>query len=899
MSATRVLVALLRLYPAPTRDAFGPGMVDGWRADLEEARRCGRAEVLAFWVSTCADAVRFGLAERLASRSLRPAFAVDWRDAWRSLRGAPGVLLFAILSLALGIGGVTALFSILNGLAFKPLPVRDPGRLVLLGALPAKDADLALAQTAATNVSWTNPIWEALRAHQHEFADGAFAWATDRINLSSTSTSDMVQGLWVSGGFFDALGVAPALGRGIEARDDARGGGPDGAVAVLSHAFWQRRFGGAPDAIGRTLTIERVPFTIVGVMPTGFSGPDVGQAFDVAIPLGTEPLVRPRASVLDARSVWWMNIMARLAPGDTAERATARLRALQPQIREVTLPTGRRAADLAAYLAEPFALVPAPGGRSPLRRAYAEPLTALLSVAGIVLLIASANLANLLLARAMARRRELTLRLAVGASRVRLAESLILAAAGAVPGAALAAWGSRALVTQLTTFATTVQLDLGLDWRVLMFTTAVTLAAAIVFGVAPAVSINRLSPNDALKERCGALDGRGVLRHASVVLQVALSLTLVVAAGLFTRTFVALTTRNAGFARGGVLLVSADVGRNPVAEADRVALFERFHDAVRAVPGVASASLSYTTPMARPGWNTFIAVPAGSSLTRRERSTWINAITPGWFDTFGLRLLAGRDFDARDRTGAPLVAVVNRTFAARFLPGVHPVGAAFVSVGPSSNTSFTVVGVVEDALYRSLRAPMEPTMYLPVGQWDGPSTIATIGIRAASGPAAGLAHSVAAALEKEDPTATLSFRTIEEQIDASLTQERLIAVLAGFFGVLGLLLAAIGLYGVTAYAVTSRRAEIGVRMALGASAPAVVRLVLRRVAWLVGAGIVAGAALSAWAATFTRTLLYGLEPRDPLTFTAAALVLAVVAAVAAWLPARRASRVDPMAALRT
>lgn len=906
MTADRLFATLLHLYPARTRVAFGRGMVAAWRADLAAAHRRGGSAVVAFWAMTIVDAVRFALAERVGTTSWRGAFTIDWRDGWRSLRAAPAVVGFALLSLALGIGGVTALFSILNGLALKPLPVREPGRLVLLGALPQKDSDLALAQTAATNVSWTNPIWEAFRDRQRDVVEGAFAWAGDRFNLSSTSASDVVQGMWVSGGLFDVLGVSPVIGRTIGVKDDARGGGPDGAVTVISYAFWQRRFGGAPEAIGRTILIERVPFRIVGVTPAGFSGPDVGQAFDVAIPLGTEPLVRPRDHALDGRSVWWMNIMGRLPPGDTAEHATARLQALQPQIRDATLPPGRTAADQARYLAEPFVLVPAPGGRSPLRRLYGEPLTALLWVAALVLLIASANIANLLMAHAASRRRELTLRLALGASRLRIArqllgESLILAGAGAVLGATFAVWGSRMLVGQLTTSANRVQIDLGLDWRVLAFTTAVTAVAAVLFGVAPALGISQLSPNDALQERSGAIEGRRSLRHASVVLQVALSLTLVVAAGLFTRTFVALASRDAGFSRGGVLLVGVDLGRNPVSGRDRIPLFERFLERTRAVPGVAHAAVSYTTPMARAGWNTFIAVPPGSPLTRRERSSWINAITPGWFDTFGLRLSAGRDFDARDRGGAPIVAIVNRAFAARFLPGANPLGATFTTIGPgaaSANPSYTVIGVVEDAVYRSLRAPMEPTMYLPVGQWEGPAAVVTIGVRSAGGNAASLAHAVAAAIESEDRTAVLSFRTIEEQVSASLVQERLIATLAGFFGALGLLLAAVGLYGVTSFAVTSRCAEIGIRMALGASATGVVAVVLRRVAWLVGLGIVVGACLSAWAATFVRTLLYGLDARDPLTFAGAAVLLIGVAALAAWLPARRASRIDPMRVLR-
>ena len=552
-------------------------------------------------------------------------------------------------------------------------------------------------------------------------------------------------------------------------------------------------------------------------------------------------------------------------------------------------------------------LVPAPGGRSPLRGVYGEPLTALLWIAGLVLLIASANIANLLIARAAARQRELTLRLALGASRARIArqlfgESLMLAGAGALLGALFAKWASRALVAQLTTFATAVQLDLDLDWRVLGFTIAVTAGAAIVFGVAPALSMMRLSANGALRVRQDAATGRGTLRHASVVVQIALSLTLVVAAGLFTRTFVKLATRDVGFSRTGVLLVGADLGRNAATDGARVALLERLHAAAAAVPGVSTAALSYTSPIGRAGWNTFIDVPPDWPLTRRQRTSWINTVTPGWFATYGLRLGAGRDFDARDRPGAPLVAIVNRAFAARFLPGVNPLGATFTAV-PSAGIvtvpRYSVIGVVEDAVYRSLRAPAEPTMYLPVAQWDEPTTVVTIGVRAAAGSPAALAPAIAAALEREDPTAVLSFRTIEDQIRASLVQERLIALLGGFFGLLGLTLAAVGLYGVTSHAVTARRPEIGIRMALGATATGVVRLVLRRIALLVAVGVSAGAALSLWASAYVTTLLYGLEPRDPYTLAAAGCLLIVVAGVAAWIPARRASRLDPAAVLRT
>jgi predicted permease len=716
----------------------------------------------------------------------------------------------------------------------------------------------------------------------------------------------MVDGLYASGGMFDMLGVPAVLGRTFAARDDLRGGGPDGPVAVISYAMWQRRYGGSPDAIGKTIAIERVPFTIIGVTPKGFFGPDVGRSFDVAVPLGTEPLVRPEDSALDERLHWWMNIMVRLKPGQTADQATALLRAIQPQIRQATLPQGRQEDIREGYLANPFRLAPAPGGRSPWRSRYEQPLTAILVVVGLVLLIACANVANLLIARASARRYDLTLRLALGASRWRIArqllvESLSLAAAGAALGMWLARWGSRALVAQLSTSAATINLDMALDWRVLGFTTAVSAAAALLFGVAPALSVSRLTPNDVLKERGrdGAFDRRAGLRHASLVLQVALSLALVVAAGLFTRTFVALQTREFGFNRHGVLLVTANVERNAARGDAQLALLTRLEEAVRGVPGVAGAALSFTTPVARAGRNTRVTVPPDSPLSRREQMAWVNLVAPGWFGTMGLQLTGGRDFNAHDKAGAPLVVVVNRAFVRRFLPGVSPIGAEVSTDEPDPGQAprYQVVGIVEDAIYRSLRAPMEPTMYLPYAQ-EGASAVATIAVRASSGSPESIVRSVAAAIEREDPTAVLSFRSLDEQIAASLTQERLVATLAGFFGVLGLLLAAVGLYGVTAYAVTSRRAEIGIRMALGASASGVVAMVLRRVAWLVLAGIVLGTGLSMWAGKFVTTLLYGLKPTDPVTFVAAAALLMVVAAVAAWLPARRASRIDPMRVLR-
>jgi len=587
------------------------------------------------------------------------------------------------------------------------------------------------------------------------------------------------------------------------------------------------------------------------------------------------------------------------------DEATERLRALQPQIRAATQPDSGGVREVARYLADPLTFVSAPGGRSVLRSRYERPLMTILAVVGVVLLIACANVGNLLIARAWARRHELTLRLALGASRWRigrqlLAESAVLGAAGAVLGVWLAGWGSQVLVAQLSSPAYSVNLDLTTDMRVLAFTIAISLAAVLLFGTAPAIAVSRLAPAEILRTggRPGGPDRRNVVRHASVVLQVALSLALVVAASLFTRTLIDLGSRDAGFDRRGVLLVSADLKRSAAVRQPQHDVFDRLTRAAAGVPGVTSASASFTTPVASNGWNTSIQVPEGSPLTRRERMSWVNAVTPGWFATLGLKLVAGRDFTTADRPGAPPVAIVNRSFERRFLSGQPAIGQFVRRAPPEPPGEVQVVGIVEDAVYRSLRAPMEPTMYLPLSQSDDAGSTIVVSVRSTSMPPRSLVKPLATVLEREDPAAVLTFVTLEEQVQGSLTQERLVATVASFFGGLGLLLAAIGLYGVTSQAVATRRAEIGIRMALGASVQGVIRLVLKRVAQLVALGILFGAALSVWAAKYVGTLLYDLEPRDPSTFLGAAVLLTTVAAIAAWIPARRASRIDPIQVLR-
>jgi predicted permease len=812
----------------------------------------------------------------------------DLRDAVRSLVSTPVVSAVAVLSLALGIGANTAIFSILDSLILRTLPVHEPGTLVIID-----------------RGSWTNPIWEAVRERQDAFA-GAMAWSTTRFNLAEGGQTEMVDGIWASGDFFRVLGASAMLGRTFNREDDRRGGGPDGPVAVISYNFWQRRFGGAADTVGRPLTVERVTYTVIGVMPPEFFGTEVGRKFDVAIPLGTEPLVRGKESALDRRSNWWLSIMLRLKPGQTLESATAALRGMQPQIREATMPQDWPEQYKKTYLNEGFILVPAATGSSGLRRRYQQPLTAIMVVVVLVLLIACANIANLLLARANARRHELSVRVALGASKFRIArqlltESLVLSGAGAAIGLLFARWGGDLLVRQLSSSTNTVFLDMRLDWRILGFTAVVAIATAILFGVVPALRASKVQPNEALKEQGrGVVGERFALGNLLVVVQVALSVVLLVAAGLFVRTFSSLAHVKLGFEHQSILIANVNAQRLQLEPDQRPDLFERMRQTALSVPGVATVAVSAVSPVSGSTWNNVIEIPGAPPAPDRERMTNINVLSPTWFQTLGTRLLAGRDFTERDVAAAPRVAIVNEAFARKYFGGQNPIGRRVVMrSGPSQEPiEREIVGYAEDAVYRSLREPVPPTMYLPLPQQtDGPSSMA-VSVRAAGGSPALLTKSIAAALTGVNKDVAITFRLLTEQVNASLIQERIVAMLSGFFGGLALLLAALGLYGVTSYAVSRRRTEIGIRMALGAAPGGVVRMVLRRVALLVGVGVIVGASASLWASKFVATLLFGLQPRDPITLMAAALVLSLIGALAGWIPARRAARIDPARVLR-
>jgi putative ABC transport system permease protein len=705
-----------------------------------------------------------------------------------------------------------------------------------------------------------------------------------------------VAGIFASGGYFETLGVAAIRGRTFTPADDRPGGGPDGPVAIISYGLWQRRFGGADSVIGAPLVIDGVRVTIVGVTAQEFRGLDVGSTLDIALPLETEPLIRRSRSALRTSRLL---VMLRLKPGQSVEAGTTTLRGLQSQLGSTPAPN-----------TEPFTLAPAATGaslpvRGPygLRQSYARPLLTILMVALLVLLIACVNIANLLLARATARRYELGVRLALGASRGRLArqlliESLIFAVLGAIGGLVIAQWSSQALVAQLSTPVHQIALDLSFDWRVWAFTAAVALVTASIFGTVSAFRSTRIAPLDVLKMRAQAdsssgagMRGLATMSSSLIILQVALSLALVIAAALLVGSFARLSSVPLGFDPDRVLVVNVDTERVRTDASGRMRLFDRILDAVRVVPGVAHAGGSIWTP-----------VDGGMRMGDSQSRIAFNFVTPGWFAAYGTSLRAGRDFTVRDTTGSSPVVIVNDAFVRAFMPGASPLGETIPHPRSRNGEVLrTVVGVVDDAVFDSQREGIQPIVYLPVAQsGGGPAerTAISLGVRPAVGAPMQLARSVGDAVRAVDPDLSFSFGLLEDHVQASVRQERVVAMLSGLFGALALVIAALGLYGVTSYTVNRRVTEIGIRRALGAQRAHVLGLVLGQSLTLTGVGIGIGLAVAAAMTRSLRGLLFGLTPLDPAIFIGVAALFAIVATLAALFPAHRATRVDPLVALR-
>ena len=822
----------------------------------------------------------------------------DLRYGIRALRLNPGFAAVALLSLALGIGANTAIFQLLDSVRLRMLPVSHPQELaeVRVNSTHGRTGNFFNWHSMLTYAQW-----EQIRDHHAAFS-GVFAWAPDQFNLAPRGEVHLVPGIWVSGDFFNVLGVQPLLGRTFNTADDQRGCGA-GPGAVVSYSFWQRELGGDASAIGRKLTIDYHPVEVLGVTPASFFGLDVGHSFDLALPICSQPVLGGEDNYLDTRYDWWLTVMGRLQPGWTLEKATAYLGSISPGIFQATLPPGYASDDVKRYLAFKLAAYRAGSGVSQLRQSDSSPLGILLAITGLVLLIACANLANLMLARASAREREIAVRLALGASRGRLirqllAESLLVALAGAAAGLFLARTLAVFMISFLSTQGNQLFLNLSLDWRVFAFTCGVAVIATVLFGLMPALRATRLAPGAAMK---GA--GRGLtanrerfgLRRVLVISQVALSLVLLVGALLFSRSLRNLLTVNLGFERTGILITDIDLTELNLPTERRAAFRNDLLERLRSIPGVDSAAEAAIVPTEGSSVNHTVWMDTSSAS--QAKISWFNWVTPDFFKTMGTSLVGGRDFNDGDTASSPKVAIVNEAFAREIAGGANPIGRRFWQKGEMRDPQieYQIVGLVANTKYQDIREQFSPIIYVPMAQVNDPDQ--PILIRSHI-PFADLTSRVKRTIAQMSPDVSLQFRSLQTMIGDDLLSERLMATLSDFFGVLAALLAIIGLYGVMSYMVVRRTNEIGIRMTLGAGRGEIVAMIVREAGWLLAAGLVAGIALSLAAGRAAGSMLFGLKPYDPLTLALAAVLLALVALAASYLPALRASRLNPTEALR-
>ncbi len=834
----------------------------------------------------------------------------DLRYGARQLRKNPGFTAVAVLTLALGIGANTALFSLLDAVVLKTLPVKAPEELVLFNWLSGPnrmarnvfgDVGKDPATGLMTSTSFSYHTFEQWR-DQHQALAEVFAFTPRGLSVRADGEAEFVSAQLVSGGYYAGLGVQPILGRTITVEDDQAASSP---VAVITHRYWQRRFDLDPAVVGKTIQVDSVPCTIIGVTPPGFHGAlHIGESPDVSIPLAMEPQLRPENSQLNRPWVWWLRVMGRLKPGVSAEQARAGL--------EVTFQHSAEEGWMAAPAqnqpnGEPrdvprLKATDGSQGLTRMREKHAQSLRILMGGVGLVLLIACANVANLLLARAETRRKEMATRLAVGAGRSRLirqllTESLLLAGMGGVLGAFLAYWGKDLLLALQPWGGSQLALDLKLDFRVLGFTTAVSLLTGLLFGLAPAFRATRIDLAPILKEsaRNSSSGARSPLSKALVTAQVALSLVLLIGAGLFARTLHNLQTLEVGFNRENLLTFGLDPARNRYPSAQIAPLFQRLLERLEAIPGVRSATLSQNPILA--GSRNDAPVFVQGQPPDQDRRAAVNDVAANFLDTLEIPILRGRGLTGQDDERAPKVAVINEALARKYFANEDPIGRRFGVDDPETSGQMEIVGIARDAKYFELRGEMPPTVYRPYFQDTAGSAYFTV--RTTGDPVVMIAMIRQAVREVDGSLPLGDLRTLRQQVEGSWQQERFFAGLSGFFGLLALLLAAIGLYGVMAYGVACRTKEIGVRLALGAQRWDVIRLVIRESLVLVTLGIGIGLATALALTRLIANWLFGLTPNDPVTMAVATVLLVAVAAVAGYLPARRAARIDPLVALRS
>ena len=816
----------------------------------------------------------------------------DLRYAQRMLRKNKGFTITAVLSLTLGIGANTAIFSLIDALLLRMLPVPNPQQLV----------EVMVNQAGHSVDSFSYPAVRAL-AEQTTVFSGLAGFSGAAFNVGLPGSAEKTPGAWVTGGFYQTLEVQPAFGRMLTPDDDRPGGGTAGPVAVISHSYWEHKFGRDPNILGRSILVEGHPVAIVGVSPPGFDGANVGQLADITLPFAALPQVLPEYADKLGSNYEWIRVLARLRSGVSSIQAKAQLAVLWPQIAKTLVTARTPPPRRKAILESTLDLIPGGTGWSGLRKQFTRPLLVLMAVVALVLLIACANVANLLLTRAVARHKEIAVRLAIGAGRGRLirqmlTESVLLAGLGAVVGVFFAFVSNRALIALLSAGQqNAILLELHPDARVLAFTSAAALLTGLMFGLAPAFRATASGPIAALKEDTRSHGRpRGRLSSGLVISQIALSMMLLIGAGLFVRTLRNLETLDPGFRHEGVLLVNIDPRRAGYKDMRLRALYQDLLERLNSLHGVESASLSGDIPLSGGIWSDPVLVEGQPPKGVAKPSAHFSDISPRYFETLGTPFVAGRDFDRRDVANATPVAIVNEKFVQDYLQD-GPAVSRHVSAEYSADwQNMEIVGIVRDAVSFSLREPPPPEVFVPYFQ-NLKDAAATIEVRA-EGSLVQVSQSVRRTIRSRVPDAPFTMLTFTEQVERALVQERLVATLATFFGLLALGLAAVGLYGLMAYSVTRRTGEIGIRMALGAERHQVLWLVLRDALALVALGILLGLPAALATSTLVSKMLFGLTPTDPVTAAAAITLLMLVAIAAVILPARKASKVDPMVALR-
>ncbi|PYR88009.1 MAG: permease [Acidobacteria bacterium] len=811
----------------------------------------------------------------------------DIRYGARTLLKSPGFTIVAVLSLALGIGANTAIFSLVNAVLLRPLPVADASSLMAVSTTDQRNPG---------NLPVSHLNFKDLRAQNSAFS-GMAAFTFAQVNYSTGKESEQIPVQVVTANYFSLLGTQPAQGRGFLPEEEETAT----PVAVVSAGFWERSLGSDPNIVGKTLTLNRTPFTVVGIAPRNFSGTLLGGGPSLWVPISMHPVVQPGFDWYDTRRGLFLFAIGRLKPGVTAEQARSNLRTTFGNL-EQAFPVDNKGRSATAVPLLDARLNP--NGQGP--NVVVTLSSILMIVVAIVLLIACANIANLLLARASKRRREVAIRIALGANRTRLirqllTESVLLSLAGGGAGLLLAYWCLSALVAAKLPLPFPIDDSLSLDPRVLAFTAVLAIATGLLFGLAPAIQASKADVVPVLKNElvASAGGGRGImayfaLRQILVVAQVAASLVALVAAGLFLRDLRYAQQIDPGFETNGVLVMNFNLGREGYTPERGQVFFDQITERAAALPGVKGAAIAENPPLA--GGFLRSVFPEGADTTTKDRVlVQVNTVGVGYFQTIGIPITRGRDFTRGDVKTSPKVVVINQTMAQQFWKKDEPLGKRFKFFGDQDYT--TVIGVAKDSKYNGVAEDPQPFIYQPLAQNYTPA--AALHIRGA-GNASALAAPVRREVQQLDPTLSLfNVRTLEEQVSQSLQPQEINVVLLTVFGVLALLLASIGLYGVASYSVSQRTREIGVRMALGAQPSSVLGLVLGHGLGLVGVGLAIGLVLAYVTAGFAKALVVGVNPHDPMTYIVTSAALGTIALLASYIPARRATRIDPLIALRT